>query len=193
MVTLPLQRRELAWSLRFSLVTGLAGFFALAAHLVAGGAIQSLVGLVVAVVFTALISMVVLVRANFARVLVAMLAGQYVFHTFMGVGATGGHHHGAEAFVEPVVVGSGWDGMVAFHFLAACLSATLVAGADHALRVLALVGRALARLLERAVNSPAPVEIAGTQLSALPIGSGKRAHIEGLVGSRGLRGPPAFM
>jgi hypothetical protein len=186
------QRNELAWLLRVALVTALAGFFATVAHLVAGGSIQSVLGFVLGVLFTSLVSLVSLVRVGFVRVLVAMLVGQYAFHLFLGLGAPNGHHHGPQPLIEPLVASSGPDRMALYHLIAGSLAAVVVASADRALRALGTLMRVLARLLRRLADALSPVDIVTAPLARGTAGPAVGFYALELVGSRGLRGPPFF-
>jgi hypothetical protein len=180
---------EKSWAIRFTVVTVLSAFFAVSAHLLAGGAIASVEGLGLGALSAVLVSMVALSGPGFWRVFGAMTIGQSAFHIFMGVGATGsGHHHHV---VEPVVVVAAPSVMGTSHLIAALVSALVVSAADRAMRVLKAVFRALQRLAHRLVNP-----------GSLPVFARPRFvavfhfhHLEstGLVGSHCLRGPPAAL
>ena len=168
-------------------MTVLAGIAAAIAHLVAGGAIESFLGLFMGVVGAALISMIALYRPGFVRTTLAMLAGQFSFHLFFGIGGPSGHHH----VVEPLVSGSAVPAMGIAHTVAALLVAIIVSSAEHALRAALWCARALARparALRIVVDKWAPKPL-------LPLGGySSLAAVAGVrpLGSLGLRGPPVW-
>lgn len=180
---------EKSWAIRFAVVTVLSGIFAVSAHLAAGGAIASIEGLGLGALSAVLVSMVAVHRPGWWRIFGAMTVGQFAFHTFMGVGAGGSAHH--HQVVEPVVSAGAPSLMGTSHLVAALVSAVVVSAADRAVRVLKAVFRALQRLARRLVN-PGPLPVfARLRL----VGSFHFHPLEsrGLVGSHGLRGPPATL
>jgi hypothetical protein len=177
------------WVARFLGVTALAGVSAVLAHLLAGGAIASSLGFFLGVVSSALIAVIVLYRPGFFRTALAMLAGQYSFHIFLGVGASNPHQHHV---VAPLVGLEPEVSMGVAHLVAAASAAVVVAGADRALRVLAHLIIALslpARLLMR----PTLVVVKETTRAPRSFLLVRRLVSTEPVGSLGLRGPPAFV
>jgi hypothetical protein len=179
---------EKSWAARFAIVTVLSGVFAVVAHLAGGGVIASTDGLVLGALSSNLVSMVALYRTGFWRVFAAMTVGQFAFHTFMGVGATGTAHHSHGP--EPLM-GSGLSAhMSVSHLVAAFASALVVSEADRALRALTELLRALRDLAGTVGNqSSLPVT------PRLPLRGAfhyQPLESEDLVGSQGLRGPPSL-
>jgi len=133
--------------------------------------------------------MIVLYRPGFFRTALAMVAGQYSFHIFLGVGASNPHQHHV---VAPLVGLEPEVSMGVAHLVAAASAAVVVAGADRALRVLAHLIIALslpARLLMR----PTLVVVKETSRTPRSFLLVRRLVSTEPVGSLGLRGPPAFV
>lgn len=180
----PVAEKSLA--LRVFGVTLLSAFFALSAHLAAGGTIATVEGLGLGALSAVLVAIVALHRSGFWRVFCAMVLGQFAFHIFMGVGATSSsHHHHA---IEPLVSSGSASVMGISHLCAAVVTALLVSEADRALRSLKAGIQALRTLAFRLIavgnvpEFPRPSYPGVFHYQAL---EGRN-----LVGSLGLRGPP---
>ena len=179
---------ERLWALRFTSVSVLSGVSAVVAHLIAGGTVGSVLGLVLGFVGSMIVSMIALYRPGFLRTVLAMSAGQYSFHLFLGVGATSGHHH---AVATPLVADESAMGMGAAHLMAAFGASVVIAGASRALGLL----RGWWQMLQhraRCITQPllaTEILLRWVSPNFFPV---LRAEGRQLVGSHGLRGPPAF-
>jgi hypothetical protein len=184
-------------ALRAGLVALVCVSFALAGHVMSGGARPSMVGLA-AVSFITFAAMLSFTRRerSFGAYFRALLAGQVAFHaSFMlgaqhGATAAGSHSHHASAELT-AQAGSSLlvsPAMAAGHVLAALLAAALLAFGERAVwaayRVVAFL---LTPFLEPAVDYPSSSPRARAQRS-----SGKAIGLL-IARSRGRRGPPALL
>ena len=183
-------QRERDWFFRFSGITLLAGIAAVLAHLLAGGSIGSLFGLVVGSVSAAVVAMVSLYRPGFLRTVFAMVVGQYVFHTFLGLGATSGADHHTHTVLSSTTTVSGDPTMTLSHALAALVVGVLVSGAEHALRVVAFIIEALKRLGLPKVPSPVALTEVSWRRMAVFVTEFLALTARDELGSKGVRGPP---
>jgi hypothetical protein len=183
-------QRERDWFFRFSGITLLSGIAAVLAHLLAGGSIGSLFGLVLGSVSAALVAMVSLYRPGFLRTVVAMVVGQYVFHTFLGLGATSGAHHHTQSVLSSTIDVSGDQTMTLSHALAALVVGVLVSGAEHALRVVAFIVEALKRLGLPKVPSPVSLTEFSWRRMAVFFSEFLTLAARDELCSKGVRGPP---
>jgi len=167
----------------------LAGFSAVVAHLLGGGAIGSSVGLLLGSLSAGVVAMIALYRPGALRVGLAMAIGQYAFHVFLGVGAPATGHH--QEVVAPLVTSGNGVPMGVTHLVAAGAVAVLVSGADRALRVLGQLAMAIARFVRSLPPARVPDLSEGRCVPPSAHTHLFRVLKTDYVGSCGLRGPPA--
>lgn len=163
----------------------LAALGALLAHLLAGGEVETVPGLVVLAIALPVGSLMVTPgRVAPARVLALAIGAQAVGHLTLSM-APGGHAHAqAHSHAEQGAEASSLGGMLLGHALVAATIAALACGLDRAL--INLLGGLLARLLP--LRAARPVVPAMRRL--LSAHSAPVRRLAGVVAVAPTRGPP---
>ena len=190
--SLTLSRRAV-W-LKRSVISGAVGVASgFIAHVVMGGAVPGLAGVIPAMVASTLISLAVLYRPGAARTLVATLVSQWLFHNLAGLGAgasSSGHVHGA---VEPLIAVAGAEfAMGLGHVVAAIVTVGFVLGTfrlRHYARAVASIVASLVTL--RAVSTP--VVVASELRLVTHTWRYRFSNSQRAWSARLLRGPPLLL
>ncbi len=185
-------RRRLA---RGSIAAGLATWLALAFHLLGGGDVPAVAGVVIPFVLSWCACVVLAAwRGHALRLTASVVLSQGLFHLLFTLGATGaasgGHHGSAARLGSPDVAGAApWTHMWLAHLVAAAITVVALHSGERALaRVSRTVVDAARRLC--AVPRLEPVVIAVGDLPAKPRGVDGFADLGRFHRDIRRRGPP---